>query len=146
MYISFILKKYWPSSSRTFFEMSSLYHISLFLTVRFVIFQINTKFQINHLKKYFYTLHLSLIFKKKECSVSQKFRETCTFYNRFKLSQWVRCATFQTNTSLISLKKINIFGTGALYPSFILRNNCCCSLKRFFETFNFLIQFHYFHW
>ena len=63
----------------TFFEISTLYHISLFLTVRFVIFQINTKFQINHLKKYFYTLHLSLISRKKSALYRRNFQKQVLF-------------------------------------------------------------------
>ena len=53
----------------------------LFLTVRFVIFQTNTKLLINQLKIYSYTRHLTplLDFKKKECSLSWKVLETYTF-------------------------------------------------------------------
>ena len=76
---------------------------SLFLTVsEVVIFQINTGFLINQLKKLFYTSHLKpfLGFKKELHSPLQKPLETSTFYQIFTI--------FQVNTKFL-VNQLNRF-------------------------------------
>ena len=79
LYPSIIWKKNWRSRLLAFFETSTFYHIFTvrFVTVRFVIFQINTNFLINQLQKYFHGRYLTLLLhynKKIVFSIAQVFR------------------------------------------------------------------------
>ena len=67
-----VLKNIGPPHRNRFLKDPLCTTYLLFLTARFLIFQINTKLLINQLKPYFYTRHLTplLEFKKKECSLS----------------------------------------------------------------------------
>ena len=79
--------------------------------VRFVIFQINTKFVKNQLKSIFTqdNLHLSLVLRKKSALYRRNFPKQPLLQNIYQLSLLVTSAIFQTNSGLISQRNINIF-------------------------------------
>ena len=108
--------------------------------MRFVIFQINTDFLINQLKKHFYRRNFTpfFYFKKIVLRISESFRSICFLPHFYWFSYLVRYAIFKVNTNLlINQQIINNISRGNLFPFFILKKKCCSPSQRSFETSNF---------
>ena len=111
--------------------------------MRFVIFQVNSDFLINHLTKNFYTRHLAPLSSfQKICAVHRRCFQNHPLFTNFSsnvylFSQWKTCAIFQINTKLIIKQNINFFTQETLYLSFISKNKLALSITNVFRNIHF---------
>ena len=113
--IFYIIISFWKKAGalpgKPFQNIHFLFYLSLFLTVGFVIFQINTHFLRNQLQNIFgkNTVSCSLILTKKfALSIAKGFRKIDLLPHFYLISQRMRCAIFQINTDLLNKLKINV--------------------------------------
>ena len=81
---------------------------SLFLTVTFLIFQINTDFLINQIQKSFYTGYLTQLLPSNKIlmlSITNVFRKIDFLPHFYLFSQWMRC----DRVTVISVTECNFF-------------------------------------
>ena len=120
---------------------------SLFLTERFVIFQINTDFLINQLQNIFTldTWHCPFLPTRNLCSLSHKFLETSTFYQMptsfhcdWGLQYFKQIPTSKQYTKTLTFlqKRIYIF--------LLFGKKLALSIANVFWNIHFLLHFHYF--
>ena len=144
LYLSFISKKNGALHRKGFSKHPLFTTFSLFLTVRFAIFQTNTGFIVNQLKPVFtQTLYTLLHFKKEfTISILEVFTNIKCLPHLYQFSQWMRCAIFQINTNLLVIQQnINIFAKETLYPSFISKKKIGVLHRKRFSKHSLLSTF-----